>query len=288
MTIEQDIRVVGLDLDSTLLKDDKTISPRTKKTLEHAIQRGIYILPATGRSSNAIPKCVREVDGIRYGVCSNGAAVVDLETGKELYTCKIPVKEALELIPIIEEYHTMFDCYIDGERYGEKRFCNRLEEFGIEPKIQELIQSTSNEVDSLFELIKEKNRPVEKFNMFFGDMENRARALEALKKLSQFKVTNSLVNNIEINAADCNKGSALIGFAQTKGFTVDQVMGCGDSNNDYDMVRLCGVGVAMMNGEKRIKDVADYITYTNEEDGVASAIERLCIRMNPSTLAIDK
>lgn len=279
MTINQDIRVIGLDLDSTLLKDDKTISKRTKETLERAIRRGIYILPATGRTRTAIPECVRQIEGIQYGVCSNGASVVDLDTGEEFYSCKILVLEAIKLVEILEDYHTMYDCYIDGKGYTEKRFYDNLDDYRIEPKIQELIKKSRQPIDNLLEEIQKLDQPVEKFNMFFQNLEERERVHQELSKLSHLKVTSSLTNNLELNAAECNKGAALLGFAKTKGFEREQVMCCGDGNNDYEMVRMCGVGVAMMNGEDIIKEAADYITYTNEEDGVARAIERLCMRM---------
>lgn len=279
MTINDDIRVVGLDLDGTLLKDDKTISERTKETLIHAMENGIYILPATGRTRTAIPEQVKNIRGIQYAVCSNGATVVDLETGEEFYSCKMSLEEGKQLVEILEEYNTMYDCYIGGKGYTERRFYDNLDMYKVEPKIQELIKSTRTPVDNLMEEITRLNQPIEKFNMFFTDLKERERAFEELSKLSFIKVTSSLTNNLELNAAECNKGKALLGFAATKGFKESQVMCCGDGNNDYDMIRMCGVGVAMMNGEERIKEIADYITYTNEEDGAARAIERLCMRM---------
>lgn len=279
MTINEDIRVVGLDLDSTLLKDDKTISDRTKQVIQKAIDRGIYILPATGRTLTAIPACVKEIEGIQYAVCSNGATVLDLTTGKELYSCKIPKEDAKKLVEILEGFHTMYDCYIEGRGYTEYRFYNHLDDYRVEPQIQKLIKQSRKPVENLLDEIERIDCDVEKFNMFFYDMKKREEIFAELSRLPFIKVTSSLFNNLEINAAECNKGTALLEFARLKGFDKGQVMCCGDGNNDLDMIRLCGVGVAMMNGEDRIKEAADYITYSNEEDGVARAIERLCIRM---------
>ena len=279
MVINQDIRVVGLDLDSTLLKDDKTISAYTKHTLEKAIERGIYILLATGRVMNAIPDCVKAIEGIRYAVCSNGAAVVDLETGDELYSAKIPFSQALEVFDILDSYGTMFDCYIAGAGYTERRFYEHLDRYGIEPHISRMIRKTRQPVEDLRQTILDLNCPVEKFNIFFLDLEERAKVLEDLSKIPYLKVTSSLTNNLEINALHCNKGEALLNFGEKMGFDRSQVMCCGDGNNDYDMVCMCGVGVAMMNAVDSLKEAADYITYSNEEDGVARAIERLCMRM---------
>lgn len=279
MTIDQDIRVVGLDLDSTLLKDDKTISEYTRKTLEEACRRGIYVMPATGRTRSAIPECVESVNGIRYAVCSNGASVVDLKTGEEFYSAKIDYGRALELYDMLDAYGTMFDCYIEGDGYTERRFFDHLDAYGVEPHIQTMIKKKRNPVDDLKATIIKLGKPVEKFNMFFLDLQERDRVCQELSKIPGLKITSSLRNNLEINAEDCNKGAALLGFAKRMGFTREQVMCCGDGNNDYDMVCMCGVGVAMMNAVESLKEAADYITYSNEEDGVAKAIERLCMRM---------
>ncbi|MDO4554222.1 MAG: Cof-type HAD-IIB family hydrolase [Lachnospiraceae bacterium] len=279
MTVDQDIRVVGLDLDGTLLRDDKTISEWTRHVLEQAALRGIYVLPATGRTRTGIPDFVQAIEGIQYGVCSNGATVVDLSTGEEIYSSKLSYEDSLRLLDIIEGYHTMHDCYIEGEGYTEERYIEELSAYGVEPKIQELIKNTRTSVKDLRQVIEELQCPVEKFNMFFQDLNKREKVLKELSKLPFIKVTSSLTNNLEINAADCNKGSALLGFAKAKGFSKEQVMCCGDGNNDYDMIRMCGIGVAMTNGVENIKEAADYITYTNNEDGAAKAIVRLCFRM---------
>lgn len=279
MTIDQDIRVIGLDLDSTLLRDDKTISDYTKNVLEKACRRGIYVMPATGRTRTAIPECVESIQGIDYAVCSNGASVVNLQTGEEFYSAKIAFDRSLELYDMLDAYGTMFDCYIEGDGYTERRFFDHLDDYGVEPHIQTMIKSKRNPVDDLKATIIKIGKPVEKFNMFFLDLKERDRVCQELVKIPGLKVTSSLRNNLEINAENCNKGAALLGFAERMGFTREQVMCCGDGNNDYDMVCMCGVGVAMMNAVEPLKEAADYITYSNEEDGVAKAIERLCIRM---------
>ena len=76
-----DIRLIALDFDGTLLDQEKRISAANKKALESCIRHGIVIVPATGRPAAGIPDCVREMQGIRYGILSNGARVEDLVDG---------------------------------------------------------------------------------------------------------------------------------------------------------------------------------------------------------------
>ena len=276
MAEKYDIKIIGLDMDGTLLKDDKTISEYTESVLKKAMAEGIHILPATGRVKIGIPECIRNMEGVRYGICSNGASLLNLETDEELYSCRISHEDAMKMVDIMEEYGTIYDAYIDGRGYSDERFYHHLEDYKIEPEMMKMYVKTRTPLPSLREYMKQGHHEVEKFNMFFSEPEQRLKAMEELSQLPFVKITSSLYNNIEINAADCNKGTALLGFAEKLGFSKEQVMGCGDGSNDYEMILMSGIGVAMENGLDSIKEAADYITVSNEQDGVAKAIEHFC------------
>lgn len=277
MEADYDIRMIALDMDGTLLKDDKTISEYTNTILKKAIEKGICILPATGRVMRGIPDCIRQMPGVRYGICSNGASVLNLETGEELYSCRISNEDAIKMVDIMEKYNTIYDAYIEGQGYVDERFYQNLDHYKLEPMIKQMYYRTRKPIDSLKTYLLESGSQVEKFNMFFSEPDLRIKVLDELKKVTFINVTSSLYNNIEINALDCNKGTALLGFAEKMGLTKEQVMACGDGSNDYEMILMSGLGVAMENGLDMVKEAADYITVSNEEDGVAKAIEHFCL-----------
>ena len=83
--------------------------------------------------------------------------------------------------------------------------------------------------------------------------------------------------NLEINAPGVNKGMGLIQLGRLLGIEREEIMACGDGNNDLMMLKEVGFGVAMANGADEVKEVADYITLSNEEDGVAAAIEKFVL-----------
>ena len=112
--------------------------------------------------------------------------------------------------------------------------------------------------------------------MFFAREEERQKAFTELEKVPDLAVTCSLVNNLEINDRSCNKGDALLNLGKILDISLDQIMACGDGNNDYEMIKQAGTGVAMENGEPGVKKIADFITKTNDEEGVAFAIEHFC------------
>lgn len=273
---KKDIRLIGLDLDGTTLTSDKVLTPHTKEVLESCLRQGIQILPATGRARSGIPDYLTEIEGIRYVVVSNGAAVVDLETGENVYTNCISWERALEIFDILEEYHTFYDIYALGKGWCEGRFYDHLERYRIEPHIEQLIRTSRTRIDDLRSWVKEHQAPIEKINMFFAREEERQKAFTELEKVPDLAVTCSLVNNLEINDRSCNKGDALLNLGKILDISLDQIMACGDGNNDYEMIKQAGTGVAMENGEPGVKKIADFITKTNDEDGVAFAIEHFC------------
>ena len=273
---KKDIRLIGLDLDGTTLTSDKVLTPHTKEVLESCLRQGIQILPATGRARSGIPDYLTEIEGIRYVVVSNGAAVVDLETGENVYTNCISWERALEIFDILEEYHTFYDIYALGKGWCEGRFYDHLERYRIEPHIEQLIRTSRTRIDDLRSWVKEHQAPIEKINMFFAREEERQKAFTELEKVPDLAVTCSLVNNLEINDRSCNKGDALLNLGKILDISLNQIMACGDGNNDYEMIKQAGTGVAMENGEPGVKKIADFITKTNDEEGVAFAIEHFC------------
>ncbi|MDD7114120.1 MAG: Cof-type HAD-IIB family hydrolase [Lachnospiraceae bacterium] len=273
---KKDIRLIGLDLDGTTLTSDKVLTPHTKEVLEACLKQGIQILPATGRVRSGIPAYLTEIEGIRYVVASNGAAIVDLQTGENVYSNCISWERALELFDILEKYQTFYDIYALGKGWCEARFYDHLDQFNIEPHIQQLIRVSRTKIDNLRIWMREHKAPVEKINMFFAKEEDRQKAFSELNQIPDLSVTFSLVNNLEINYSTCNKGDALMNLGKILHISFDQIMACGDGNNDYEMIKRAGVGVAMENGEESLKEIADFITKSNDEEGVAYAIEEFC------------
>lgn len=108
-------------------------------------------------------------------------------------------------------------------------------------------------------------------------MEERARAWKELEQDKEIVLVGSLGYNIEINGAGVNKGQALVELGKILGIEREEIMACGDGDNDEAMLKEVGLGVAMENAEEQVKKAADYITGTNEEEGAAKAIEKFVL-----------
>lgn len=264
-----------MDLDNTLLDSEKQISKHTEEVLKEAIRRGVYIVPATGRIFKAIPEFLRDIPGVRYAVCCNGATVYDQKEDKIIYTNHLPKETVFSLFDIWEKYHCTRDIYQNGQGYMERCYFDHLAEYGVSDHVLKLVRDTRLPLDDLRKYIEEHPLGIEKINVFFDDMEERETARQELIEKNIASVSSSLENNIEINQIGCDKGDGLLHLAEQIGLSMDEVMACGDAGNDTMMIKAVGTGVVMENGQPDLKEIADFVTKTNNEDGVAYAIEKL-------------
>ena len=175
-----DIRLIALDLDGTLLDSQKRLSSRNKKALTECLRRGIHIVPTTGRTVSGIPQVVRELPGVRYAITTNGAVVEDLKDDLTLSECTIPWQLALNILKIVDHYHVMYDPYIERRGITEPRFYEHLTEYGLAPELQEVVRLTRDVHSNIIEFVETARKPVEKINLFFPEIEERARVREAL------------------------------------------------------------------------------------------------------------
>ncbi len=268
------IRLVALDMDGTLLAGDKTLSLVNKNAINRAIKEGIYIIPATGRPLAGLPEKLLENPGIKYAICSNGASILDIKKKEIIYRRDLKKETVLKIIENLRSFDIMPDIFAEGKIMAENRNMKRLSEFLIPPDMLSYIRDTRTCVDSIFQYAQETGDHIEKINLFFKSLEQRKIVEGRLREISGLTLTCSLNQNLEINDKGVNKGEGLKWLTGHLGLSMEQVMACGDSDNDIDMLKAAGLSVAMGNGSDAIKKMADVVTLSNEEDGVYYAMEK--------------
>lgn len=271
------IKMIGLDLDGTLLTSEKEITPYTRDVLEMAFAQGIIVLPSTGRPISAIPKELLLIPGMKYAVTANGSRVLNLETGEVLFENTISVEIAEQLVRILQEYDAILEIFIDGKSYSRSDKLSHIYDYFEEPSMAEYILSTRIRVNDVLETLLEKNCSVDKVQGIFKNLEERKEALERLEQIPGIVMTAAFGNNLEINKEGTDKGKALLQLAELLGIHREEIMACGDGMNDYEMLKAVGVGIAMENGHEKLREIARYVTVTNDEDGVAKAIEKYAL-----------
>lgn len=272
------IKMIGLDLDGTLLTDRKEITDRTKKILKKAIDSGVTVLIATGRPLTGIPEEMRNFPGMRYALTSNGARIMDVQEGRILEEHLLDTDLAQKALEICVKYDTLQEVYFNGKSYAPSDKKDHIEKYHKNPNMWEYMRKTRIWTDDIYKMVRESTCGLDKIQILFADMSERSKAWEELAGVKGLELVDSLGYNIEINAYGVNKGTGLVSLGRLLGIKRTEIMACGDGDNDIRMLQEVGFGVAMANATEAVKQAANYITLSNEEDGVADAIEKFALK----------
>lgn len=268
-----DIRIIALDLDGTLLDSDKNLSEPNRAALAAAAAKGVLVVPTTGRFFGMMPDAVRDLPFVRYAITVNGAQVYDRETDTALVREELPLEQALAIMRYLDGFDVIYDCYQDNWGRMTRAMQEKAAEYAQCPHYTKMIREFRKPYPDLKAYLAEQDRDVQKIMLFARDPSVRdAIAAELPTRFDGLAISSSTFNNLEINAASAHKGRALERFAAHFGWTLANCMAFGDGLNDLSMVRMAGVGVAMANAAPEVLSAADYVTRSNDEDGVAAAL----------------
>ena len=278
-TFTMAIRMVGLDLDGTLFNSRKELTEHTRQVLERAIARGIVIVPATGRPRTGLPGVLAEMDGIRYAIVTNGAAVYDLKENRCIYEKYMDKEASAELLRRTRDLQTVQGAFVGPWGYMEEIDRQRIEQLSLVEEMKNYLRSSRKVVDSLPEFVLRETQGPQKLVMMFlkdqnGQPIDSEEAVRITEEYEQFAFVSGGVGNIEIMDRAVGKGTALLELGRQLGIGQEEIMAVGDSENDLDMIRKAGLGVAMANSEEIVCRHADVLTLSNDEDGAAAAIEQ--------------
>ena len=273
------VKLIAFDLDGTLLDDDKHLPEENLAALRAAYDRGIFLVPATGRILKALPDELLELQLFRYFIFANGALVYDLKEDRALYRARIEPELAVRLCTYMDRLPVLYDCYRGDCGYMTAWMYEKAPDFfETEPHILKLVKSLRRPVPDLKQKILEDGVALEKLQMYFRPehMDERARQLTLVPQLfPELIASSSLRNNIEINSARAGKGNALRALCGELGLDVSESVAFGDGLNDKDMLLVSGRGCAMQNAVPAIRDAADAVIESNTDAGVGTEICRL-------------
>jgi Cof subfamily protein (haloacid dehalogenase superfamily) len=262
-------KLIVTDLDDTLLRDDQTISERSKQTVKKALDKGIIVAIASGRMySSALPYA--KALGLTGPIlCCQGAQIADIETGRSIRITNVPLSLAMEVLRFAEQ-RGLYVQYYSPDIYFFEKTCEQSEYYRRTSGIhgEELGRKCSETL----------SEPPVKLLIIAEPQQIRQAYTEAVQQFGdQLAIAISKSNYLEFTHPDANKGKSVEGLAQLLGVPREQVMAVGDALNDLPMLQFAGLGVAMGNGDETVKAQADAVTTSNEEDGVAAAIEKYAL-----------
>lgn len=269
-------RMLVLDLDDTLLKDDRTVSELTRRRLLEAQQQGMIVVLASGRPTYAMQHLAKELCLAEYGgylISFNGARITSCADQHILLSVDISHAQMCKLFDLAQEHGVYIQTYTEDHILVSKD----NEYTQIEKEI------TGMDVIECADFKAEIPKTAVKAMM----LEHPDRLKEVEKALRPV-VENELYMTItkpfflEFMNPAVDKGKSLVTLAQHLNVPMEQVIAVGDSYNDISMIKAAGLGVAMGNAVEAVKQAADYETADNEHDGVARVVERFFLQKDKS------
>ena len=259
-----------LDLDGTLTNSEKKITPPTKEALLEIQEAGKKVVLASGRPTPGITplaEMLRLADFGSYILAFNGARIINCRTGQIVYDKTVPPSA----IPVVYDIVKQFD-NIDVITYTDKEIISGIKSNKYD-EIEAMITGMPIvEVENFVEYI---DFPINKF-LVTGNPDLLDEVAEVLKERfhSFLNVYKSQPFFLEVVPQNIDKANSLQKLLNSIGLTADQMICCGDGYNDLSMIEYAGLGVAMANAEPLVKEKADFVTKSNDEDGVLYVIDQ--------------
>ena len=273
------IKLIGVDLDGTLLNRQKQITSRTLKALALAQEQGVVVVPVTGRPFGGVPAVVTELPGLQYVISSNGATVRDAVSGITIMSKHIPAGRCLEILEILAGHGVPHEVFWNGLGYAEQGTYDLLFGRYTGTPVLPYYLSTRRAVEkSLAAFVRDGEKSAEEILILAGGQEKKQAIHQDLKRLEDLSFISPFPNDLEVTAQGIDKGESLLYLARKLGIAPDETMAFGDEGNDLALLEKAGFPVAMGNASEAVKAIARYVTASNEEDGVALAIEKFVLK----------
>ncbi len=259
------IDLIALDLDGTLLAPDESISPRNRKAIAAALAAGTRVVLVTGRGVDTPIRVSKELGLNLPVICCHGALTKDFGANKILEHVPVPLQYAKPMIAFAEEQGLAIAVYHDEAFH-------RLE--GSKIYMEDMRGPGWREAASLSEILR-AGAPT--FIRFLGpeSVERMRREFGDLPLAFRYETWHDFVECAVLNR-EASKKNALAKLCADFGISAEHVLAIGDSRNDVPMLRWAGIGVAMGNALPEVRESVQYVTSSNDRDGVAQAIERFC------------
>lgn len=288
-------KLIAIDLDGTLLNSYGEVSSQNKEAIKKAIDRGIYVVLCSGRIGSSVENLANEVGASSYLIGGNGALVWDREKKEKLYNKFMDKDLALKIIQVCEENSIYYSIMAEGSiiaknlRYNVLFYNSENASKPAEKKTKiNLTQDVYNYIKSASFNEFSKITICDSNKVIFDSIIHRLRKINNIEVLDVAHMSRKKIKNgtedaevsyfyTEVTKKNVNKWNAIQFLINKLGIKPEEVMAIGDNTNDKEMILNAGLGVVMGNSAPHIKELGDIIVATNDENGVAEAIENYAL-----------
>ena len=288
-------KLIAVDLDGTMLNSYGIVTENTKNVIKNVINKGTDVIIASGRPIDSIKAIAKEIGSENYFIAGNGALVYDIKNDEVVYEKYMPKEKVLEIIKICEENSITYNVYTDETILATSLKYNVLYYHKENLKKEEDKKTNISIVKDMYDYVKNMNNAKFLKITICDDMKSVFNSI--LKKINQVKDVEALdVSHMsrktitqgteeipieyyytEITYKDVDKWNAIEFLAEKINIKREEIIAIGDNINDKKMIEESGLGIAMKGSTPYVTEVAKYITDTNNDEGVAKAIEKFCL-----------
>ena len=288
-------KLIAVDLDGTMLNSYGIVTENTKNVIKNVINKGTDVIIASGRPIDSIKAIAKEIGSENYFIAGNGALVYDIKNDEVVYEKYMSKEKVLEIIKICEENSITYNVYTDETILATSLKYNVLYYHKENLKKEEDKKTNISIVKDMYDYVKNMNNAKFLKITICDDMKSVFNSI--LKKINKVKDVEVLdVSHMsrktitqgteeipieyyytEITYKDVDKWNAIEFLAEKINIKREEIIAIGDNINDKKMIEESGLGIAMKGSTPYVREVAKYITDTNNDEGVAKAIEKFCL-----------
>ncbi len=287
-------KLVAIDLDGTMLNGYGVVTENTKNRIKDTIQKGIEVIIASGRPMDSIKTIAKEIGSQKYFIAGNGALVYDIQKEEIIYDKFLTKEKVLEIIKVCEENSISYNVYTDKTILAKALEYNVLYYQKENLKKEESKQTKISIVKNMYEYVM--NKKDEKFlklticdknQTIFQSIIRKLRKINGIDVLDISHMSRKTIKQgtkekvieyyyTEITTQNVDKWNAITYLMEKLGIQKEEVITIGDNMNDKTMIQEAGLGVVMGGSTPMVTEIADYVTSSNDEEGVAKALEKFC------------
>lgn len=273
-------KIIAVDMDGTLLNDNKHISDYNLAMINKAVEKGVKFVIASGRIPGGLKFYEDTVAKNQPMICCNGAIILD-EHKTTIYSNKLNKEELLKIIDVLREGKDTYYHFYSGDIIYSEQFGYAIEKFyKFNRSIDRKHRIEIRIIGDAKEYIEKKELEINKIVVVDDDLEYLAQLRNRIDSIEGIETTKSGIENIEINSKGITKGTALKLLADHYGIPIEECIAIGNDENDVSMIRHAGLGIAVQNATDYVKDNADFVTERDNNNGaIGEVIEKFILNI---------
>lgn len=290
-------KLVAIDLDGTMLNKYGIITENTKNVIKKVQEKGVEVIIASGRPINSVKNFSKEINSQKYFISGNGAITYDIKNDKILYENILNKNKVLQVIKICEENSIYYNVYTENGIIAKNLNYNTLYYYKENINKSEENKTHINIVENIYDYIENRNEKILKIMIcdgskpIFNSIMKKIREITDIEILDVSHMSRKIIKQgteeialeyfyTEISAKDVDKWNALEKLIELMNITKEEVVTIGDNANDIKMLKNAGLGVAMGESAPYVKECANEVTTSNDNDGVAVILEKIFLDKN--------